>query len=367
MTQTPIYLVEGSVLKKMTPTRPEKEADPQELIEAHPDLIGEEEGDLLLLKREQANEGGSLDHLFVNGSGIPVLVEVKRWDNPEIRRKIVAQMLDYAANNWARWEDGDAEQLFRERCLNADIDPDTEFQNFTDADATAFWVQVDQNMRDGNMKLLFVADEIPESLRRIIEFLNDQGMRCKVQAVALNYYRSDDGRLALAPQRYGQTEQTKAKKSASSAVTGVSPEAWVDERFTNPEVNTGFKNAINLFREIGSKVALRETGLSFRHNDDAGKIFTHMGSLPDGSLSLGFDNIGRRPGVESEKTRDSFFSAFEKSVGQLTFNSAKRLTGMARFPISRLADPEIMKAFSKVATAFVKACSRLADEGPYSD
>jgi len=41
MTQTPIYLVEDSGLKKMNPARPEKELDPQDLIEAHPELIGD--------------------------------------------------------------------------------------------------------------------------------------------------------------------------------------------------------------------------------------------------------------------------------------------------------------------------------------
>ncbi|MBC6438230.1 MAG: hypothetical protein GDA52_08855 [Rhodobacteraceae bacterium] len=39
---------------------------------------------------------GFLDNLLFTASGIPILVEVKLWRNPEARRKVVAQALDYA-------------------------------------------------------------------------------------------------------------------------------------------------------------------------------------------------------------------------------------------------------------------------------
>jgi len=40
---------------------------------------------------------GSLDNLFITREGQLVLVEAKLWRNPEARRKVVAQALDYAA------------------------------------------------------------------------------------------------------------------------------------------------------------------------------------------------------------------------------------------------------------------------------
>ncbi|WP_146220443.1 hypothetical protein [Geodermatophilus normandii] len=67
-------------------------------------------GRLLLIRREMgvpsAQDGGgtfSLDHLFVDGEGVPVLVEVKRSSDTRIRREVVGQMLDYAANAVKYW------------------------------------------------------------------------------------------------------------------------------------------------------------------------------------------------------------------------------------------------------------------------
>jgi len=59
----------------------------------------------LLIDREQpiASEPGgperwSLDHLFLDQDGMPTLVEVKRSTDTRIRREVVGQMFDYAAN-----------------------------------------------------------------------------------------------------------------------------------------------------------------------------------------------------------------------------------------------------------------------------
>src|SRR5689334_11653987 len=64
----------------------------------------------LLIKREVgvpgevgAGDRWSLDHLFIDQDGVPTLVEVKRSTDTDIRRKVVGQMLDYAANSVQYW------------------------------------------------------------------------------------------------------------------------------------------------------------------------------------------------------------------------------------------------------------------------
>ncbi len=64
----------------------------------------------LLVKAEagvpDAEAGGSrwsVDHLFLDQEGIPTLVEVKRSSDTRIRREVVGQMLDYAANAVQFW------------------------------------------------------------------------------------------------------------------------------------------------------------------------------------------------------------------------------------------------------------------------
>jgi hypothetical protein len=45
----------------------------------------------------------SVDHLFLDQDAIPTIVEVKRSSDTRIRREVVGQMLDYAANAVVYW------------------------------------------------------------------------------------------------------------------------------------------------------------------------------------------------------------------------------------------------------------------------
>jgi hypothetical protein len=89
----------------------EAESVLQKLLADYPDLLAGEQDNpsdprrWLLISREVAvagEEGGgarwALDHLFIDQDGIPTLVEVKRSTNSQIRREVVGQMLDCAAN-----------------------------------------------------------------------------------------------------------------------------------------------------------------------------------------------------------------------------------------------------------------------------
>jgi hypothetical protein len=58
----------------------------------------------------------SLDHLFLDERGTPTLVEVKRSTDTRIRREVVGQMLDYAANALAYWSLADIRARFASEC-----------------------------------------------------------------------------------------------------------------------------------------------------------------------------------------------------------------------------------------------------------
>jgi hypothetical protein len=54
----------------------------------------------------------SADHLFVDQDAVPTIVEVKRSDSTEIRRRIVGQMLDYVAHASLFWDAALLEEQF---------------------------------------------------------------------------------------------------------------------------------------------------------------------------------------------------------------------------------------------------------------
>jgi len=79
--------------------------------------------------------------------------------------------------------------------------------------ADAFWQAVGTNLREGQIRLVFVADEIPASLQRLVEFLNEQMPRVEVLALEIRQYRaagSSSG--ALVPRLVGQTSRAQAAK-----------------------------------------------------------------------------------------------------------------------------------------------------------
>jgi hypothetical protein len=155
----------------------------QRLLAEHTHLLGGEQMDLeaprrwLLVSRELAvptDEGGegrwAVDHLFLDQDGVPTIVEVKRYSDSRIRREVVGQMLDYAANAVVYWPVED----IRARYELGQADSDQRLAELLgeDADSEAFWQQVKTNLQAGRIRLVFVADRIPPELRRVVEFLN---------------------------------------------------------------------------------------------------------------------------------------------------------------------------------------------------
>ena len=73
----------------------------QEIIFNNPSLLPVNDidpifGDLIPLCTEISTPVGFLDNCYINERGLLTLVECKLWRNPEARRKVVAQILDYA-------------------------------------------------------------------------------------------------------------------------------------------------------------------------------------------------------------------------------------------------------------------------------
>jgi hypothetical protein len=65
---------------------------------------------------EDAAGRWSVDHLFLDQDAVPTLVEVKRSSDTRIRREVVGQMLDYAANGVVYWPLEQLRELFACQC-----------------------------------------------------------------------------------------------------------------------------------------------------------------------------------------------------------------------------------------------------------
>lgn len=197
----------------------------QRLLADHPTLLGDIAGasrKLWLVQREapvpEALDGGgrwSLDHLFLDQEGVPILVEVKRASDTRSRREVVAQMLDYAANGVAYWP---IEQIADAALSSTDEESQEAFSQFLDGrDPEVYWRQVEANLRSGRIRMVFVADQIQKELRRIIEFLNEQMRPAEVLAVEVEHFMTPGGLRLLTPRVIGQTERASTTKTISAS------------------------------------------------------------------------------------------------------------------------------------------------------
>jgi hypothetical protein len=199
----------------------------QKLLADFPDLLAgeqinaEEPRRWLLVTREMAVPGEqdgagrwSLDHLFLDQDAIPTLVEVKRGSDPRIRREVVGQMLDYAANAVAYWPVEGIKAKFEGRCEEDGDDPEAELAVLLGEgqDTSAFWQQVKTNLQAGRIRLIFVADEIPLELRRVVEFLNGQMDPAEVLAIEIKQFVGASMKT-LVPRIVGQIETARQKKN----------------------------------------------------------------------------------------------------------------------------------------------------------
>lgn len=224
-----IYIKQGATLTEMTEQPYAGEELLQQLLADHPHLLDQEGNQRkrwLLVQREvgigddaDGSSRWSLDHLFLDEEGVPTLVEVKCSSDTRIRREVVGQMLDYAANAPSYWSVERIRAAFEATRRGAGVDPveDLAAHIGPHGDGERFWQEVATNLHAGRLRLVFVADDIPAELRRIVEFLNEQMTRTDVFAVEVRQYvASGSDMVTLVPRVIGQTEAARDTKRAAS-------------------------------------------------------------------------------------------------------------------------------------------------------
>ncbi len=187
------------------------EAYIQALVHEHPACLPIAEIDAMFLGpvaicTELSTPAGPIDNFMVTPSGLPVLVECKLWRNPEARREVVSQILDYA-KELSRWSSSDVQREVRHR-LKRDgnplldivraVDPQLDEQQFNDA--------LTANLRRGRFLLLIVGDGIREGVEAIAEYLQlHAGLHFSLGLVELPIYVMPNGDRLVAPRVLART------------------------------------------------------------------------------------------------------------------------------------------------------------------
>jgi hypothetical protein len=127
-------------------------------------------------------------------------------------------MLDYAANSVAYIPAEKLRALYEARCDAAGEDPTDALRVAMardDLDVDEYWRRVETNLQARRMRLIFVADQIPTELRRVVEYLNVEMANTDVLAVEIKQFVGADLRT-LVPTLIGETAAAAARKGVRS-------------------------------------------------------------------------------------------------------------------------------------------------------
>jgi hypothetical protein len=303
----------------------------QKLLAKYPALLSGDQLDperprrWLLISREMglpSSEGEgdrwAVDHLFLDQDGIPTLVEVKRSSDTRIRREVIGQLLEYAANATVQWPVETIEGRFRETCSSDERDPDEVLDEFLGEETSPgeFWQQVKTNLQAGRLRLIIVADEIPPELRRIVEFLNEQMDPTDVFAIEIKQFVSE-GLRTLVPQVLGQSEKKRSSRRESRQWD---KDSFFDElrRRKGDEVCRVADSILRWFEGHGFTIRWgtgKRTGymiptFQYRNRDYGFAYLTTRGSI-----ELQFGQLTTRPPFDQKEKRREFLKRLNTVEG----------------------------------------------------
>jgi len=363
-----IYLIKDDDTLQPMEEKPYSNEDLlQTLLGKYPDLLAGEQinEDLprkwLLISREfgvpddeDKADRWSLDHLFLDQDGIPTLVEVKRIQDTRIRREVVGQMMDYAANAVVYWPIEKIRTKFEAACEENGDDPTQLISELLDEDSfdeeatELFWDRVKTNLQAQRIRMVFVADEIPSELRRIVEFLNEQMDPAEVLAVEIRQFVGE-GIKTLVPKLIGQTAAAQRAKSPGSR----EKRQWDYDGFMAELEAKHGSEICQVARSLHDWIKPQVSYVFWGEGTTRGsfipvlKIGDHkylfFAAWTHGTLEMQFQQLKRRPPFDSDEKRIELLEKLNEIEG-----IAIPSDGISRcppIPMAALVNPNALRRF----------------------
>jgi len=291
------------------------ESELQELLIKSPSLITIDEiregvSPLVFAVKEFGLTGsGSSDLLAFSSQGDIAIIECKLAANPEIKRKVIGQILEYASYLWQKkydWVDDTIQSL--------------KGKNLTDLiaesvagewDEELFRKKVEQSLETGSFILIIVVDEINEELRHIINYVNECSKSAfSLHALEMNRFKAEEIEV-LVPRLYG---------ASTKPPTNIQRGQWTEEEFfkvlKEKNDSTIFNIVDNLYKWTENEADRiwwgigKERGSFTFHYLKEGKTISIFSIYTDGKLMLNY-------GWSSKILPIEVLEAFHKKVQEI--------------------------------------------------
>lgn len=199
---TLVLLSEGEaaqVIARVPEGLAEREARLRDLIHDHPGImpvhtLDPSFGRVFTVAKELSLPGvGFVDVLLADERGRLIIVECKLWRNPQARREVIGQIIDYARELRHYSYENLQAQISARRQRPGNVLYELAREAGSDLDEASFVDRVTRDLEAGRFLLLVVGDGITEGTRRIGEYLRDQpGLAFEFGLIELAEYRYRD-------------------------------------------------------------------------------------------------------------------------------------------------------------------------------
>ncbi|MBL4621975.1 MAG: hypothetical protein JKY89_06215 [Immundisolibacteraceae bacterium] len=293
-----VYVVkEDATTEAMTVVHcSDEEAELQRILELNPDLIPgdqirpEDPRRWLVVKREMpvpdpASGGNrwSIDFLFVDQDGVPTFIECKRYSDTRARREVVGQMLEYAANGHYYWSKEQMRTYAESTAEQKGTSLESEIRRLRpdgSENIDEFFQCIEDNLREGQVRLVFFLEQSPPELKSVVDFLNRQMERSEVLLVEARQYEHA-GLKIVSPILFGYTEQARQVKRIVSVSSG-KRRKWDKQSF---------------FGQVAERLTKEQTvavGKMLEESQNLlGRVSWGTGNV-NGSFSVGWSHFGTR-------------------------------------------------------------------------
>jgi hypothetical protein len=219
----------------------------QKLLFSHPECLPLREidaslGGLVPLCMELDTGAGFADILYVTPLGKIVLVETKLYRNPQARREVIAQILDYA-RAITSWQFEDLDRKVRDvtkldtRRL-ADRVRDAAEQMRVPFDEAQFIDTINRSLARADVLLLIIGDGITSSTQSLVEFLEQHGsLHFTFALIEAAVYKTPTGGHLIQPRILAKTESVRRVllvNQDGDPVEEATPEALREEMAADP-------------------------------------------------------------------------------------------------------------------------------------
>jgi hypothetical protein len=336
----------GQALEPISPDRKLfTEAWLQKLLQQYPDLLPVDEIDpifssLVPIGREIATAVGFIDNLFISKAGYPIIVETKLWRNPEAKRVVLAQTIDYASE-LSKWSFDQFDNEVRKKNHKGVIEL---IQTTLDLDLDEVPTEdlIAKNLRLGRFLVLIVGDQIRSSLIDMLNYVNRYPhLATNVGLIELQCYWMPDhqGDMVIVPAVVAKTVIIERSIVQVNITPDVAHTLSVEQIKSRPENEGGAALSEDAFWE-----ALKQK--SPVSVASAKKIWDHFGKETNIKLIMRKTAVVARMDIPESDQRISLF--FISTDGTLTCWPTTIETQLANAGLSKGLGVEYTNELSKL-------------------